>query len=54
MTDLWILVLGLGFFAVVALFVGFCDRIVGPDTEENAGSADARGAEAERVRAGAR
>jgi hypothetical protein len=53
-TDLWILVLGLGFFAVAALFVGFCDRIVGPDTEETAGSAPTRDAEAERVGAGAR
>jgi hypothetical protein len=38
----WILVLGLGFFAVTALFVVFCDRVVGPDTDETTGSADAR------------
>ncbi|MGH9027226.1 MAG: hypothetical protein ACRDWD_14090 [Acidimicrobiia bacterium] len=30
-TDLWILVLGVGFFAVSALYVVFCDRIIGPD-----------------------
>jgi hypothetical protein len=45
-TDLWILVLGIGFFAVCVLYVAFCDRIIGPDDDNLAsdvagGTADA-------------
>ena len=43
MTDLWILVLGLGFFAVCALYVAFCDRIIGPDEENLAAITDHEG-----------
>jgi hypothetical protein len=43
-TDLWLLVLGVGFFAIAALFVVFCDRIIGPDEDVATGDADIRAA----------
>jgi hypothetical protein len=41
MTDLWILVLGIGFFAVCALYVVFCDRIIGRDEDDSDEADDA-------------
>lgn len=43
MTDLWLLVLAIGFFGVCVLYVVFCDRIIGPDDEAVVGDADVGG-----------
>jgi hypothetical protein len=51
MADIIFVAIALGFFALCALYVRWCDRIIGPDVFEVPALADASDDDVERVAA---